>query len=647
MFYSLNRFLCIFIVNNMQIRNKHTKQKIKRPLQDIESVDLLNKQIVDLKDKDLQQALEYAKDAQYIATKIGYNKGLAYAKMYKASCLFKLSDTKHVLENLLEALSYFKLHPKEKGYPQALNYTGNLYEKLGEYDLSLGYNKQAFKIARQNKDLEVQAKALASIGKIFKITADYEKAIDAFKESLSLRIDLGNEHAIASSYNWIAETYTQSTDYVSAMEYYNKSIELRKKNNSKELPWSYLGIAGLYKKMGQYNRAIENYQNSLSLYKKVTSDKCDLFCYKGMGEVYVELHDHERSTSYLLNAMQLAESMGKKTILYEIHKLLAENYESSKQYKTAMEHYRVYQQLLEEVLNSEMLNKLKHQQINFAVEKAQKEAEISHLRNVELKRALEQIEKKSLQISDSIEYAQSIQMALLPRSDALRKLLPQSFVLMKPRDIVSGDFYWVKQIEEKVIVAVADCTGHGVPGALLSMLGITFLNEICQNEDTLTAGLILDELRTKVIEAFKQTDGQIATNDGMDIALCILDLKKNQLQFSGANNPLYIIQSSELIEIKGDKMPISYHPKAKERFTNHSIQLLGNESFYLFSDGFIDQFGGSKGFKYRRKRFKQLLLDNSSATKPNEQKAILEKELNGWMKGYEQTDDIIVLGVRL
>jgi serine phosphatase RsbU (regulator of sigma subunit) len=631
----------------MQIKNKHTIQTVKQPSHNIESVDLLNKQIVDLKDKNLQQALEYAEEAQYIATKIGYDKGLAYAKMHKASCLFNQSDTKHVLGNLLEAISYFKLHPNEKGYAQTLNYTGNLYEKLGEYDLSLGYNKQALKIAKQNNDLEVRAKALASIGKIFKITADYKKAIAAFKESLSLRIELGDERAIASSYNWIAETYTQSTDYASALEYYNKSIELRKKNNSKELPLSYLGRAGLYKKMGQYSKAIENYQNSLSLYKEATGDKCDLFCYKGMGEVYVELHNHEKSTSYLLNAMRLAESMGKKNILYEIHKLLAENYERSKQYKTALEHYRVYQQLQEEVLNSEMLNKLKHQQINFAVEKAQKEAEISHLRNVELKKALEQIERKSLEISDSIEYAQSIQMALLPRTDVLQKLLPQSFVLMKPRDIVSGDFYWVKQMEEKVIVAVADCTGHGVPGALLSMLGITFLNEICQNEATLSAGHILDELRAKVIEAFKQTDGQNATNDGMDIALCIVDLNKNQLQFSGANNPLYIIQAGELIEIKGDKMPISYYPNAKEKFTNHSVQLAGNESFYLFSDGFIDQFGGPKGFKYRPKRFKQLLLDSSSATTPKKQKNILEKELNSWMKGHEQTDDIIVLGVQL
>lgn len=631
----------------MEIEKKHTKQKITTPLRDVEHVDLLNKQVVELKNNDLQQALEYAEEAQYIATKIGYDKGLAYAKMHKASCLFKQSDTKHVLGNLLEALSYFKVHPDEKGYAQALNYTGNLYELLGEYDLSLGYYKQALKIAKQNKDVEVQAKAFAAMGKIFKITADYEKAIGAFKKSLSLRIDLDNENAIASSYNWIAETYTQSTDYVRAMEYYNKSIELRKKNNSKELPWSYLGIAGLYKKMGQYNRAIENYQNSLSLYEKVTGDKCDLFCYKGLGEVYVELQDHEKSTGYLINAMQLAGSMGKKSILYEIHKLLAENYESTKQYKTALEHYRIYQQLQEEVLNSEMLNKLKHQQINFAVEKAQKEAEISHLRNVELKKALEQIERKSLQISDSIEYARSIQMAILPRPDILQKLLPQSFLLMKPRDIVSGDFYWVKQIKEKIIVAVADCTGHGVPGALLSMLGITFLNEICQKEEALTAGLILDELRTKVIEVFKQTDGQIAMNNGMDIALCILDVKKNLLQFSGANNPLYIFQAGKLIEIVGDKMPISYYPKAKEQFTNHTVQLTGDESFYLFSDGFIDQFGGPKGFKYRRKKFKQLLSDSSAITNSNMQKAMLEKELNSWMKGYEQTDDIIVLGVRV
>ena len=253
------------------------------------------------------------------------------------------------------------------------------------------------------------------------------------------------------------------------------------------------------------------------------------------------------------------------------------------------------------------------------------------------------------QITDSIVYAERIQRALFPRKKDLDTFLGEYFIFYKPLHIVSGDFYWIKKIKTLktnfIVVAVADCTGHGVPGAFMSMLGISFLNEIVLHENILQPNDILKELRNFVKYSLKQTGKENESKDGMDIAIYTINTEKNTLEFSGAYNPLYIIRDSKLIEIKPDRQPIAIYVKEKD-FTNHKFQLQKNDCLYTFSDGFMDQFGGKNDEKFMKKRFKELI--RTIAHKPmQEQKNILNQTYTDWKKNREQIDDVLVIGVKI
>ena len=255
------------------------------------------------------------------------------------------------------------------------------------------------------------------------------------------------------------------------------------------------------------------------------------------------------------------------------------------------------------------------------------------------------IQEQNINITDSIHYASRIQRALLTPHDELNKLLPSYFILNKPKDIVSGDYYWVSNIENGVIVAVADCTGHGVPGAFMSILGISFLNEIVNNSETIVASQILDELREQLIRTLHQSGEKDEAKDGMEVALCVVDFENNKLQYSGAFRPLYLIRNSELNEIKGDTMPIGLYEDEITSFQNQEFQFKENDIIYMFSDGYVDQLGGPKRKTFRSKNFKQLLL-NIHQKPLEEQEAILEKEYEEWKLDMEQIDDIMVMGIR-
>jgi len=259
------------------------------------------------------------------------------------------------------------------------------------------------------------------------------------------------------------------------------------------------------------------------------------------------------------------------------------------------------------------------------------------------------LEKKVIartrEITDSIQYASRIQNALLPSSKELDKLLPSYFILNKPRNIVSGDYYWVANKDNKVIVTVADCTGHGVPGAFMSILGIAYLNEILSKSTAVRANEILNQLRGQVIKSLRQTGKTDEARDGMEIALCVVDFEKKKLQYSGAFRPLYLIRDNELMELKGDTMPIGFYDDDDSSFKNEELNFLENDIIYMFSDGYVDQLGGPDRKTFKSGKFKQLLIDIHK--KPlQEQKRILEFQFDEWKNNNEQIDDIMVMGMR-
>ena len=254
------------------------------------------------------------------------------------------------------------------------------------------------------------------------------------------------------------------------------------------------------------------------------------------------------------------------------------------------------------------------------------------------------IQKK--EITDSILYASRIQNALLPPKKYIADSFTKHFILYLPRDIVSGDYYWMYRKDNKAIIVAADCTGHGVPGAFMSMLGSAFLSEITAKSDTIpTANEILNQLRDLVITTLHQTGGENETKDGMDLALCVVDFDNNTINYSGAFNSLYLIRNGELNEFKANRMPIGVSYNQDKSFTNHIVEFKKEDTFYIFSDGFIDQFGGPKGKKFKSRPFKNLLLDIQEKTM-EEQKEILYTHLINWRGDIEQIDDILVIGFR-
>jgi len=262
--------------------------------------------------------------------------------------------------------------------------------------------------------------------------------------------------------------------------------------------------------------------------------------------------------------------------------------------------------------------------------------------NILLQAQKDQIAYQKQHITDSIEYAKMIQTAILPSMELFSHRL-EHFVLFKPRDIVSGDFYWAEEIDGKYLIVTADCTGHGVPGAFMSMLGISMLNEIIISKAISRPDLILNQLRDKIIEALKQEAGSIL-KDGMDMTICLFDLNTGQLQFSGANNPLYVVSEGLLSQIKGDKMPVAIH-ELMEPFTLHQLELKQGDTFYTFSDGFADQFGGPERKKFLAKNFRNLLLSIQSLSMI-EQRNRLDEVFTDYRKEVEQIDDVVVIGVK-
>ena len=264
----------------------------------------------------------------------------------------------------------------------------------------------------------------------------------------------------------------------------------------------------------------------------------------------------------------------------------------------------------------------------------------------DIKKAEKEILRQRDEITDSFIYSTHIQNALLPSCEYIKQILPNTFIFYKPKEIIGGDFYWVYKQKDKIIIAVADCTGHGVPGALMSMIGITFLNEIIINKQITDPADILDRLRIRVIKALHQSEDDESSKDGMDISLCVINTQLKVLEYAGANNPLLITKKNEFTELSPDKMPISIHRMNGKQFSKKEIKIQSGNLIYLFSDGFADQFGGPDNKKFQKSNFKQLLLD-VSALPINEQLKKISQTFDNWCGSQEQIDDVTVMCIKV
>lgn len=358
---------------------------------------------------------------------------------------------------------------------------------------------------------------------------------------------------------------------------------------------------------------------------------------------------------------QIMPQMKGDELLIEVHKrspetlkILLTGLARTEEVGNAVNHANLYRFMLKpwdkvdlnltvkEAINSYFqAKKLKEQ--NLELQQLNKELEEKVIKRT--KEVLDQkkiIEEKNINITDSIRYAQEIQKAMLPSLTSVLKEIPNFFVLLKPRDIVSGDFYWFGESNDKIVISAIDCTGHGIPGAFLSLIGNDLLNEIVISKNITVPNQILYELNRGIKNALNQEKND--NHDGMDMALCVIDKEAETLTFCGAKNSLVYIRDNEIYQIKGDRYSVGDPlDNGQKIFTNHVVSLENNPMFYMFSDGYQDQFGGLESKKFMISKLKNLLL-RIHDKEMNVQKRFLDKTINFWMKGQDQIDDILVMG---
>ncbi|MBN2215489.1 MAG: SpoIIE family protein phosphatase [Bacteroidales bacterium] len=430
-------------------------------------------------------------------------------------------------------------------------------------------------------------------------------------------------------------------------------------------------MGNAYKALRNYNLALSFYKKSNDLASEINYQEVMARNYKALSEIYSTTNNYKSAFEYqkLFAAsrhtirdekIQIPERLKREQLAED--KLIIASLQRQIQRQKLLAELEAKQRLKEiEIKNLELENQqAKIKRMNTLIASAviliivvagflfmvYRQFLQKKKANIELTEKNRLISFQKKQITDSIRYASKIQKAVLPPKEIITEIVPQHFILNKPRDIVSGDYYWTTQRGEESIIAVADCTGHGVPGAFMSMLGIAFLNEIVNRSLKASSHEILDQLRAHVMKSLHQTGKEDESKDGMDIALCIIDMKKKELQFSGAHNPLFLIRNEELTEIKADKMPIGISLRYNQPFTCKKLRLLTDDMLYIFSDGYYDQFGGPNKKKFSMRRFKEILLEIHLKSM-EEQQYLLEQYFLDWKGKYDQLDDILVMGIKV
>ena len=488
---------------------------------------------------------------------------------------------------------------------------GNATSKMGDNSRALIYYENAQFIYNKEKDPFVYAGILANKAESYAAIGDLNKALEHNFESLNIMIELDHGYGIAILNQNIGGVYLEQKKYAKALPYYNEAIKKNKIIGALDgLQSCYLSISEVHKKMNQKDLAYD----------------------------YLELHINLKDSLFnIQNSEVIAEIQNKYDRKINDQKIVLLNKENdiklSELERKEQEQIYLYGGLfLVVILLGFILNRY---QIS------NKQKAIIQTSNEALNMTNKKLERQHDEILASITYAKRIQKAILPTNRVVKSHLKESFIFYKPKDIVAGDFYWLEQKEDKVLFAVGDCTGHGVPGAMVSVICNNALNRSVREHNLMDPGEILDKTRQIVIEEFEKSDEVV--KDGMDIALC--SIEEDELKYAGANNPLWIIRNNEIIETKGDKQPIGKFEKQLP-YTTHFCNIQKGDSIYIFTDGFVDQFGGQKGKKFKVKALRELLISIHNLPM-EEQKLKLRNTFSAWKDAFEQVDDVCVMGVRV
>jgi len=584
------------------------------------------------------------------------------------------------------------------------NNMGISYVRLGTYDKAHTNFFLALEYADKAENRLMAAKIYNSIGNNYKNQRNFEKALEYHKKSLKIKRELENRKDMASSFANIANVYKKLDEYEKAGFYLDSALVIqREENNLVGISNILSSKANMYGEMGDSKKALIHLLETVELDKVINRPNRSVSNHINIAICYHELAQYGKAIFHNKMALEIAKEIKSKDLMKYSYAGLRKAYEKQGKFELALEAHKNFSAMKDSMLNENTMNNINELEAKYnnlvnekeiavlneqalkdsldmtvannAVASLEMEAERSSIiqglyaimfvcilivavfvfrgyRNKikankviqEQKKHVEQqkiiLEIKNKEITDSINYAKRIQSAILPSDKVVKEYLTDSFILFKPKDIVAGDFYWMEQVGNNVLFAAADCTGHGVPGAMVSVICNNSLNRAVREYKLIDPGKILDKTRELILKEFEKSENEM--KDGMDIALC--SLNEGKLHYAGALNPLWLIRNGSLIETKANKQPIGKFDRPTP-FTTHSIDLQKDDTIYIFSDGYVDQFGGDKGKKLKSKAFKDLLIGIQGKSMANQKEAV-DTAFENWRGSLEQIDDVCIIGVR-
>jgi tetratricopeptide (TPR) repeat protein len=642
----------------------------------------------------------YADKAESLARKMNNPKGIADAQFQRAYSVYYAGNGDSSLRMFNRLISDYRVLGDSGSVASCYNVAGFIYREKGDRLEALKHYNLALAANVDNNNLIEAGNSYLNIGLINQDQENFAEALKYQLQALALYETAKADGKTCNALLRIGNLYCDMKDDSTGLIYYQRALVLAQQVNSKRhIAIALNNMASIYTRLGESDRAIRLYHEALKMRREIGDLNGVSLILNNIGLEFTKLKKFDSAYYYINASYILTDSIGYMDMTMDNCKAFAELYAAEGQHEKAYEWYERYHKIYAELNAEESKNEvtrlsalLKAEESDRAIEKMSQQkliddaalsqerakgwilglsgialaaiAVVVWLNNRKTKRTnllLESqkteiadqkkiVEEQHRDILDSVNYALRIQQAVLPSRNELKKIFPESFLIYKPRDIVSGDFWWIAEKAGLKIVVVADCTGHGVPGAFMSLIGTSLLNEIVIEKGITDPGVVLNLLSEKVMKALHQNEDRVNAHDGMDIALAVIDEEAELVMFAGANNSLYYTTiDNQLHEIKGDRQPIGFYLDKHTPFNVHTVSLADITNIYLLTDGYPDQFCGNAGTQFGKKfKYSRLKASLSDVQNLNmlQQKEHLQKTFEDWKGNMFQVDDVLMLGIR-
>jgi serine phosphatase RsbU (regulator of sigma subunit)/tetratricopeptide (TPR) repeat protein len=635
-------------------------------------------------------------------TKDDFNLSAAY--YYYGSIYSDLGDYKTCVRYVKKSVDIRKKIGDQLGLAASYSFMGLCYAGLDNYTLAIEYIQKSIPIREKAGDKRGLANSYLTMYKVYFELGELDKAMESEFKSLKICQELKDLQCVSGRYTNLGQLYQKKGQYKDALNYHFKALSLSTQLQIKNrIALVHENIARVYALTNRRDQALLHLDSSLVLRKEIGDVEGETSTYLVMADIYLEKQEPAKTIEFAQIALRSAKKLQIRSMEKEAHQLLSKAFEALNKPNEALFHFREFVHLKDSLFSIDQSKELVRQELefNFAQKeekqrleqekkeekarmesrkqrniilsagaalvvlslllgfsiwqyrlknRSKQELELTNAKlntkNEELEESKEIIEIQHREITDSIRYARQIQYAILPSHTDLKEYFTEAFVIFKPKDVISGDFYWATSIDQKTILATVDCTGHGVPGGFMSMLGISLLNELVIEQGIISPALLLHKLREKVITSLRQKGNEGEQKDGMDMTVCVFDKNTSMLTYAAANHVFYLASGNEITEYKGDRHPVGIFGDELLPFHEFTISVKKGDRIYTFTDGFPDQFGGPKGKKYKYQQLKDK-ISNVQAEKLDEQGNLLDIDFTNWQGALEQIDDVTVIGVEI